>query len=82
MDVALRLHKQAGVEAMLANPRAVRHFAQVLMQRSKTDPLDALVLLKFATHLPFQPWQPPSPTALHLCALARRIEAVTDLCAA
>jgi len=82
LDLALLLQQQAGVEVMVANPRAVRHFAQALMQRSKTDPLDAMVLLEFAARMPFQPWQPPSPTALHLCALARRIEAVTDLCAA
>ena len=64
--------KQAGMEVMVANPRAVRHFAQALMQRSKTDPLDALMLLEFAARMPFQPWQPPSAAALHLCALARR----------
>jgi len=82
LDLALLLQKRPGVEVMVANPRAVRHFAQALMQRSKTDPLDARVLLEFAARMPFQPWQPPSPTVRHLCALARRIEAVTDLCAA
>ena len=82
LDLALLLQKRPGVEVMVANPRAVRHFAQALMQRSKTDPLDALVLLEFAARMPFQPWQPPSAAALHLCALARRIKAVTDLCAA
>ena len=82
LDLALLLQKRPGVEVMVANPRAVRHFAQALMQRSKTDPLDALVLLEFAARMPFQPWQPPSAAALHLCALARRIEAITDLCAA
>ena len=82
LDVALLLQKQAGIEVMEANPRAVRHFAHALMERGKTDPLDARVLLEFAARMPFQPWQPPSATALHLCGLARRIEAVTDLCAA
>ena len=82
LDLALLLQKRPGVEVMVANPRAVRHFAQALMERSKTDLLDARVLLEFAARMPFQPWQPPSPTARHLCALARRIEAVTDLCAA
>ena len=82
LDLALLLHKRPGVEVMVANPRAVRHFAQALMQRSKTDPLDARMLLEFAARMPFQPFQPPSATALHLRALARRIEAVTDLCAA
>jgi len=79
LDLALRLQKHPGVEVMVANPRAVRHFAQALMQRSKTDPLDARVLLEFAARMPFQSWQPPSATTLHLCALARRIEAITDL---
>jgi len=82
LDLALLLHKRAGLEVMVANPRAVRHFAQALMQRSKTDPLDALMLLEFAARMPFQPWRPPSAAALHLCALARRLEAITDLCVA
>ena len=82
LDVALLLHQRPGVEVRVANPRAVRHFAQALTERSKTDPLDARVLLEFAERMPFQLWQPPSATTRHLCALARRIEAVTDLCTA
>ena len=82
LDLALRLEKQSGIEVMVANPRAVRHFAQALMQRSKTDPLDVLVWLEFAAHMPFQPWQPPSETALHLGAIARRLQSITDLCVA
>ena len=80
LDLALLLHKRAGVEVMVANPRAVRHFAQALMQRSKTDPLDALVLLEFAVRMPFHSWQPPSAIGLHLCAMARRLESITHLC--
>ena len=82
LDLALLLQKRSGLEVMVANPRAVRHFAQALMQRSKTDPLDAVVLLEFAVRMPFQPWQPPSAAALHLCAIARRLQAITDLCTA
>lgn len=82
LDLALHLHQQVGLEIMVANPRAVRHFAQALMQRSKTDPLDAVILLEFAARMEFQPWQPPSLTVLHLCALARRLEALTALCTA
>jgi transposase len=82
LDLALRLHKESSLEVMVANPRAVRHFAQALMERSKTDSLDAGVLLEFAARMPFQRWQPPTLSALHLCALARRLEAVTDLCVA
>ena len=42
----------------------VRHFAQALRERSKTDPLDGMGLLEFAARMPFQPWQPPSATVL------------------
>jgi transposase len=82
LDLALLLEGREGVQVMVANPRAVRHFAHALMRRSKTDPLDAVVLLEFATRMPFRPWQRPSAGILQLCGLARRIEAVTDLCAA
>jgi len=82
LDLALLLHRQAGLEVMVANPRAVRHFAQALMQRSKTDALDAGMLLEFAARMEFQPWRPPSRAVLHRCALARRLAAITELCVA
>ncbi len=82
LDLALRLARQAGIQVMVANPRAVRHFAHALMERNKNDRVDAVVLLEFAARMPFEPWQPPSRPALHLGALARRLEAITDLCTA
>jgi transposase len=81
LDLALTLH-QAGVAVMVANPRAVRHFAQALLQRSKNDQRDAEVLREFAARMPFQAWRPPSAAALKLVAVARRLEALTDLMAA
>ncbi len=81
LDLALALH-QAGVAVMVANPRAVRHFAQALLQRSKNDPLDAALLCEFAARMPFQAWRPPSTAALKLVAVARRLEALTDMMAA
>jgi transposase len=81
LDLALCLH-QAGIALMVANPRAVRHFGTALMQRSKTDRLDAAVLRQFAARMPFVAWRPPSATALKLVAVARRLEALTDMMAA
>jgi transposase len=81
LDLALTLH-QAGVAVMVANPRAVRHFAQALLQRSKNDQRDAGVLREFAARMPFQAWRPPAAAALQLVAVARRLEALTDLMAA
>jgi transposase len=78
LDLALCLQR-AGVELMVANPRAARHFAQALMKRSKTDRIDAGVLRQFAARMPFVPWRPPSPAALKLLAVARRLEALTEM---
>jgi transposase len=78
LDLALTL-QQAGVAVMVANPRAVRHFATALRQRSKNDYLDAQVLREFAARMPFQPWRPPSAAALKLVAVARRLEALTTM---
>ncbi len=78
LDLALALH-QAGVALMVANPRAVRHFAQALLQRSKNDRLDAQVLRQFAARMPFEPWRPPAAAAFKLVAVARRLEALTEM---
>jgi transposase len=45
--VAEWAHEQ-GWQVVVANPRAVRHFAKSRMKKSKTDALDAEVLLGFA----------------------------------
>jgi len=79
LDLALALSGHPGLQVRGANPRAVRHFATALMPRSKTDPLDAEVLREFAQRMPFQPWRAPSPAALALQALARRLAALTEL---
>jgi transposase len=81
LDLALCLQR-AGVALMVANPRAARHFAQAMMKRSKTDRIDAGVLRQFAARMEFLAWRPPSPAALKLVAVARRLEALTQMLAA
>jgi len=78
LDLALTLDG-ARVAVMVANPRAVRHFALADMRRSKTDRVDAAVLVEFAARMRFRLWQPPSPTALKLVAVARRLQALTEM---
>ncbi len=78
LDLALELHA-AAIPLMVANPRAVRNFARAMMQRSKTDQLDAAVLREYAARMPFHPWQPPSPRALQLMAVAHRMQALTQM---
>jgi len=82
LDVALFLSAHAGVELMVANPRAVRHFAKATMQRSKNDQLDAVMLREFAMRMEFTAWTRPDPSTLALWAIARRLEALTKQCTA
>lgn len=77
LDVALALSAEENVELMVANPRAVRHFAQAMMQRSKNDQLDAVVLREFALRMPFRKWARPTENTLALWSIARRLEALT-----
>jgi transposase len=80
LDAALALQADPRIELMVANPRAVKDFSRALLQRSKTDPLDALLLLEYAARMPFQRWQPPAAEGLQITALARRIHALTEQC--
>ncbi len=82
LDLAYALCREPQVEVLVANPRAVRHFASALMQRSKNDQLDTVVLREFAARMPFHPWSPPSGEAFALCAVARRLETLTAQCTA
>lgn len=70
--VALALHEADGVEVMVANPRATKHFALALNRRAKTDALDCLVLARFGAAVEFKPWEPPSDALRRLRALMRR----------
>lgn len=79
LSVALALHRAKGVEVMVLNPRAARNFAEALMQRSKTDPLDAAVLREYCRRMDFHPWCPPPKERLQLRSLARRMRALTEM---
>lgn len=82
LDLTCALQQAPEIDVMVANPRAVRHFASAMMRRSKNDQLDAVVLRQFAARMPFQLWTAPSPSAFALCALARRLETLTEQCTA
>ena len=78
LDFAMALHG-AGVRVMVINPRAVTQFAKALLQRSKTDRVDADVILAYLQRMPFEPWTPPRPAALELRTLARHIHALKTM---
>lgn len=72
-DLALALHEAHGIEVMVVNPRAARDFARAFLHRSKTDSLDAAVLLEFVDRMEFTAWKPPRPEEFELRMIARRL---------
>ena len=82
LDVALALSVAPGVEVMVANPRAARSFMRAMMQRGKSDPLDARALREFALRMPFRAWQRPTANRLALWSIARRLNTLSQWCAA
>lgn len=77
LDLALALNK-AEIEVMVANPRATANFAKATLQRSKTDRLDAEMLLAFGERMTFIPWRSPSSRQLELRAISRRVQALLE----
>jgi transposase len=72
-DLAMTLSRHTQTEVMVSNPRAIKSFAQAMMQRAKTDATDAVVILSFVERMPFEPWCPPAEETLQLQAIMRRI---------
>jgi transposase len=77
LDLALALNK-GGIEVMVVNPRAAANFAKATLQRSKTDRLDAEMLLLFAERMPFIAWHAPSSKELELRSISRRVQALME----
>ena len=56
LDLALALHRAPRIEVTVVNPRSVRDFAKAWLRRSKTDMLDADLLVEFVRRMPFRRW--------------------------
>ena len=77
LDVAM-MAAELGAEVMVVNPKASHHFAKVLQQRSKTDALDATLLLEYLRRMPFVAWIPPRPALLELRYYGRYLTQLTE----
>lgn len=66
-----------GIPCALANPRAVRHFAEAMGHLEKTDRIDAEVIARFAIAKDLTAAPPPSVEQKKLSALATRLRQVT-----
>lgn len=73
-ELLASLAHQAGLTVYLLNPKDVRHYANALGKRAKTDHVDALLLARFIAHehSGLHPWQPPTPAQHHLDTLLKR----------
>lgn len=66
--------RRSGIEVMVINPRVARDFAKASSVRTKTDRVDAQVLLEFGQRMDFVAWEAPPAEVLELRDLARRLD--------
>jgi len=72
LQLALML-AAARVEVMVINPRVAKDFGRALMNRSKTDRVDASTLLEYVWRMDFVAWKAPRAAVLELRELGRRL---------
>lgn len=78
LDAAMALSR-AGLPISVINPRSAHHFAQAVLEHSKTDRIDAVLLAEYARRMDLTPWQPPREDWLALRDIARRINQLTGM---
>lgn len=77
LDLALLAHER-GAEVVVINPKSAHNFAKALGQRSKTDALDARMLLEFLRRMPLTRWEPPARECLQLRQIGRYLVQLTN----
>jgi transposase len=69
----------AGLPLAVVNPAQVRHFAQAVGKRAKTDPIDAAVIARFAEAVKPQPRALPDAAARLLAELVGRRRQIIEM---
>jgi transposase len=69
----------AGLPLAVVNPAQVRHFAQAVGKRAKTDPIDAGVIAHFAEAVKPEPRPVPEETAVLLAELVGRRRQIIEM---
>jgi len=72
-NLSLSLYHAKGIEIMVVNPKAIKHFGIASMSRAKTDTVDAGVILHYLMKMDFVAWKPPRPLFLDIQSITRRI---------
>jgi transposase len=78
LAIAIALQAERRIDVSVISPAAARHFAQAMMQRAKTDRVDAHILAQYLLACQPAPWQSPRPLALKLRGLTRFIASEVD----
>src|SRR5690554_447732 len=71
-DLAVAL-SEAGLPVSVINPKSSKHFAQLKLQNSKTDAIDAALLAEYGARMQPRTWTPPAPAHQALRSLGRQI---------
>lgn len=69
----------AGLPLAVINPAQVRHYAQALGKRAKTDPIDALVIARFAADVRPEPRVLPDEMTQFLADLVARRRQIVEM---
>jgi transposase len=69
----------AGLPVAVVNPAQIRHFAQALGQRAKTDPIDAAVIARFARATGVEPRALADEATRQLADLVTRRRQIIDM---
>ena len=76
LDLAVALCR-AGLPVAVINPRSFHHFAQLKLNNSKTDPVDAALLAEYGECMKPALWQAPNETLMGLRDIGRQINRLT-----
>lgn len=80
LDLAIAL-AEAGLPVSVINPRSYKHFAELKLKGSKTDPLDAALLAEFGQVMEPERWEPPRAQYQQLRSIGRHINRLVGNCA-
>lgn len=76
-EAAMAAHA-ANLRVSVINPKTSANFAKALSMRTKTDRVDAQMLLMFAQRMPLQRWQPPRAAVIELRAISRHLLSLSE----
>lgn len=78
--VLAHLAQAAGLQVYVLNPQALKHYAQAVGLRAKTDRVDAQLIARYVVHerQKLRPWTAPAPQAEALSQLLQRRHALVN----